>query len=771
MAEYHNPYHFIPAKRNSRQGDLPKDEFLRSPGRVAHDRYFPETYSGRVVCRLTTAGPIFVGSEKQNEATEERPAVINPFKLDDKPAIPASTLRGMISSLAEAASNSALRVLANQHLTFRQKTKISSSAIGMVIREPKDENGNPVLDRNNNPKFKLRPLALPTIPFGQDDRAFLPKEFKDMFLEPNLKVYIGNRDSIRNEEYPYETFACKKEEYYGLKLQKRTWEIANGQSQITKDNQWNIKRHSFLLSQKPLINEEPRLWKDIPGDEQKEYTRGILRVLGCHGREDIPNTKKHELFIPYPEEAESWPEFPIQPAAIERFYCLADLRTDEEEHDPYSLLPYHLKGTDRNTDTNCKNLRLKDGDLVYFKGSGNGEVTKISFSSIWRDRVETGKGDSCRSAMTYTFFESIDPELLPFHSERNVVTMAEQMFGFVQSDKPEGHDSALAFAGRLHFAHAFIHGFQNPDTGEWIPYDRGFAEAFLPAVTLKILGSPKPPCPALYFKPSDTQPCYIEKQALSPGTHQPQGRKYYLHHHHRPQDLKPETGPWRSQHQPDMPGQDMEKCRFKQKVMVTPLRSGTVFYFHIDFNNLSERELGLLLYALEPCPEFLHKIGMGKSIGLGSVKIELVGIFRVDRQKRYTFAGFGEPRYSEVWIAPRANRDAWPEEYAIEKTAQGACLEMEKLQRGFCETMDRDIRRAIDLLGNPKELRAKVHTPLVECAKYGDEDKTFRWFVANENRSGSSEKNNRLDPEATWLEPLNNGTKKLPILSVLPWKD
>ena len=40
----------------------------------------------------------------------------------------------------------------------------------------------------------------------------------------------------------------------------------------------------------------------------------------------------------------------------------------------------------------------------------------------------------------------------------------------------------------------------------------------------------------------------------------------------------------------------------------------------VDFDNLSPRELGLLLYALKPAEGFRHKLGMGKPIGLGGVR-------------------------------------------------------------------------------------------------------------------------------------------------------
>ena len=89
----------------------------------------------------------------------------------------------------------------------------------------------------------------------------------------------------------------------------------------------------------------------------------------------------------------------------------------------------------------------------------------------------------------------------------------------------------------------------------------------------------------------------------------------------------------------------------KLKTYVTPVRENTEFYFHLDFNNLTEWELGLLFYALRPTEEFRHKLGMGKPIGLGRVRIDIMGILLIDRAQRYrTNDLFHAPRYHTTWL-------------------------------------------------------------------------------------------------------------------------
>lgn len=725
MTQYHNPYHFVPVVADTRPDDLSVIDFESlKVGHVRHDRYVDGTFSGRIICRLTTETPIFIGASRTKEATDQAPAEVAPFLLgeDKKAAIPASSLRGLISSIAEAASNSALRVLENRAFSFRRAMTESLSAIGMVVVK--------------NGTYHLRPLTLPNIEL-KGGVARLSGGYAKLFPVPNLKVYVGSASSIRSAGFPYKTFSLDAPKYYGLKLSQRSW---GANKQLPSDPNQYIKNGRFLLAQRPLVSGDPIAWDKIPDNEKSQYTRGIMRVLGCDPSRDLPNTKKHEVFIPYPVAAESWPTIPIETAAVERFHELADELIDETLKSP-ELLPYEPRGTKRNPEAGKKQFRLKEGDLVFFRPNDNGTaVTEIAFSSIWRGRVEANWNNMIDAARAADFFSKIDPDLPPFDSEREQITIAEQLFGFVQDDKDQQQISSLALAGRVYFSHA------QTDAGK---------ECFLPAVTLRILDSPKPPSPSLYFKHRQGRNRYIAKRNLSLNDHVPQGRKFYLHH--RAQEIHQEC--WRTRN----------NDRNRQKVKVTPIKSQTTFYFHVDFDNLSNQELGLLLYALKPTPEFRHKLGMGKPIGLGAVNIEPVGLFRINRQARYSAQGIFAPRYSEVWIADSEDRGAWPTSYELERNARGQSLDASQLRSAFRSTMNLDIRQALEMLGNPSHIRHRVVVPLV--SKNGreadSEQETFQWFVANDQGSGQG--NNRIGAQENYLNPLTEDSKEMPTLPSHPW--
>ncbi|HID99175.1 MAG TPA: hypothetical protein EYP59_02655 [Thiotrichaceae bacterium] len=131
--QFCNPYHFVPAvpiEETSEQYQRwlsVKENFKKRKEdyRYDHSRYYADSktcYSGRIICKLTAETPFFVGASNTREADKNQhfSTIVVPFELDGKPAIPASTLRGLLSSIVEAASNSALRVLNNERYSLKK---------------------------------------------------------------------------------------------------------------------------------------------------------------------------------------------------------------------------------------------------------------------------------------------------------------------------------------------------------------------------------------------------------------------------------------------------------------------------------------------------------------------------------------------------------------------------------------------------------------------------------------------------------------------------
>ncbi|MEO8383328.1 MAG: TIGR03986 family CRISPR-associated RAMP protein, partial [Acidobacteriota bacterium] len=300
----------------------------------------------------------------------------------------------------------------------------------------------------------------------------------------------------------------------------------------------------------------------------------------------------------------------------------------------------------------------------------------------------------------HDFFARVSKELLPFNGDRETVTIAEEIFGYVDAS---GAPTAKALAGRVRFSMARL------------ARDGGDRNLLLPAVPLRILSSPKPPSPAMYFNPS-TGDGYVSKQELSVESHRPKGRKFYLHN--------PESwsgDPWKT----NSPAVNPD-----QKVIVTPVAKGVSFFFDIDFDNLSEVELGLICYALRPSSTFMHKIGMGKSLGLGSVEIDPVALLLTDRQRRYRSS---ESSRFDSCDLHDSRPTMWPSSNDLEE-ARGippaeVCLA--HFRASFRSGMQEGIRDALEAIGDPHLLRRPVHLP--QRTGLDLEEETFKWFVKNDS--------------------------------------
>ena len=96
-------------------------------------------------------------------------------------------------------------------------------------------------------------------------------------------------------------------------------------------------------------------------------------------------------------------------------------------------------------------------------------------------------------------------------------------------------------------------------------------------------------------------------------------RKLY-HHHGRRSVSQPGGGPHKGKHANEL----------------HPVTAGSVFTFRVDFEDLDASEVALLAWAIELEPGLLHKMGRGKSFGLGSVKMRITQRSIQEARSRYT---------------------------------------------------------------------------------------------------------------------------------------
>lgn len=115
-----NPYNFVrpgePAEKDKPKG---------------HDKF--EGLSGKITCNLKLVTPIFVPDPEKRVEIEEGEnkghKILEFFKIDNKPVIPPTEIKGMIRSVAEAASNSCFSVFDGGRLDYRTTKKLIAGKV------------------------------------------------------------------------------------------------------------------------------------------------------------------------------------------------------------------------------------------------------------------------------------------------------------------------------------------------------------------------------------------------------------------------------------------------------------------------------------------------------------------------------------------------------------------------------------------------------------------------------------------------------------------
>lgn len=225
--------------------------------------------------------------------------------------------------------------------------------------------------------------------------------------------------------------------------------------------------------------------------------------------------------------------------------------------------------------------KAKNGNRIpCFYAEVNGSIVAIGHTGMFR-----------------MIYEKPISGCMPVEHLEKRIDFTENLFGFV--------DGASSASGRVFFEDLVIT--ENKGT-----MDRGCP---------RILSNPKPTSFQLYLE----QPAKIE---INPHNEKKTGLHNYntanakirgfKHYWHR------DASGWK----------DEENPQSKQHTVIQPLKEGCVFEGKIRFENLSKDELGALLFVLDLPNGCLHKLGMAKPLGLGSVHISSK-LYLSNREHRY----------------------------------------------------------------------------------------------------------------------------------------
>lgn len=162
--DFHNPYNFIPAL--PRDTNAPKLGELGDKKPVGHDRYLDNHWSGRIACTLTTITPLLIpdaAMATKVENTEEH--YTYPLRrVDGKPYLPPTSIKGMLRAAYEAVTNSRLSVF-EKH-SDRLAYRMVAQNVALVPARVESRNEQLVLRIMQEPDFIGHTGKLPRYPRG-----------------------------------------------------------------------------------------------------------------------------------------------------------------------------------------------------------------------------------------------------------------------------------------------------------------------------------------------------------------------------------------------------------------------------------------------------------------------------------------------------------------------------------------------------------------------------------------------------------------------------
>ena len=283
---------------------------------------------------------------------------------------------------------------------------------------------------------------------------------------------------------------------------------------------------------------------------------------------------------------------------LEDFEYLIKQRSDRDKEDKKTSKEFYYKIRKNNKENFYK---LKKGDpIIIYKENIQGKEY-LSFSEIPRLRYKFSPLDLVPNG----FHQSDSLENLSFSEKLFGTTGNNEEIKKKKQEKKENKDKKMtSLIGRIYFTDAKL----NEEKAKFL------AEK---PITLKPLGEPHPTLLGFYLKENGT----YDLQGS-----QIRGRKFYWHHNDKIEE-KFETFA------------DSIKMNSKEKYnsSLQLLDFGNEFEFEVHFNNLNDDELGVLIYSLELEDDLLHKIGKGKSLGLGSCKIEIKEALLENKNKYKSF--------------------------------------------------------------------------------------------------------------------------------------
>lgn len=525
---------------------------------------------------------------------------------------------------------------------------VPASSLKGAIRNVIDVMTNSVIRNVENEKLEQR------IGAGKFESVFgiieyLPENGKNGVIVEAEKIRVKTKDKteVGNKKFKFEDRGQEFSRKYSYKdgLIERV---------KLKDSIYNLKETEIKIKPgvtivEKLINNSKEYKNYLTGNEN-----GVQGVLWFSS--PIYGKIHEKLLIP----KKNGRKFEFSNEEYEDFKYIIKQRAERIKN-----------GKDINSSTFYYDKNLEIGDPVLFEVKDGKMAEHLAFSEIPRLRYQ------------FSPFDLVPEEFRPGDSLENL-SFSERLFGTIgdNTKKDEGKKEELvALSGRVFFEDAKNYNFKMID-------DKNL-------IILKAFGEPHPTLTTFYLDNTDKD--YNDNEGIHI-----RGRKFYWHH-------KDKIGTPFSKYRKsvEMPKDTKGENKFAYNSSLELMDINNEFEFEVHFENLTDEELGVLIYAIELEDGLLHKIGKGKAFGLGSCKIEIKEFLLENKDK-----------YKDFLIEP-FEKESKKEDY----------INKAKEKRYFDENR-KNIKELKAILSKTNDLDFS-ESPFPEDINKKGETNSLNWFVNN----------------------------------------
>jgi len=703
---FHNPYNSVPTPPRSKEGPLGD----YSP--ATHDRWCADCWSGRLEVRLTTTSPLLLPDTTAAGRNDLHKVFPIRRDRDGRPHLAPTGLKGALRAAYEAITNARYGVFPghDERLAMRMS---ATEGLGLV----------PVLVRSDH-IIELMTGTSSGLPTRSGARWSVPN---NLMYAAWLPAYYG-RDEIGLR---YEGTSERPQHGHPVSCVLQRVNYSRGRQNF---EYWRVVRIARGHDRELELAPDRRLPRHNSPSHSDSPDPPMLLRRGWVCRTEHNVGRKHDERVFF-----HLPLLNSDP----RDACEA--RLSEELVRQWKELIHNYQGLHRDA---LEKRRAKGQEPTDYLGR---EPGKTAYSRhVWAEGADKIGREAGVPVLAYARIadrrvqglypvqiarelegrppaELLDDSLKP--AERlDQLSPADRVFGWV----PSGSRGKQAHRGQLRVARTRC---EDSDAEVDLVEATGDAQG----LPLAILSAPKVQ-QARFYAASDAQATPVADKAAKPDIfYQPgmglRGRKVYPHQRHAGAWWDPKAAYAASDRefvrQPD-PDKNGSRRDDQNRSMTAWVRPGATFTAVIEVENLSQVELGALLWLLDlnrgrsaDRPTRHHRLGGGKPLGFGSVRIALAWVELETGGERAT-------RLRDLTCGPPARHDVADVDLPL--ALQEAITAYEKAARDSA-----DAARFEDVPYVAAFLRAAegfddgkpVHYPRAQ-PEIDPKGENYKWFVANE---------------------------------------